>query len=186
MTILHPSYRILALAALLLLMCVNPGQQILYVPTIIFSGCFDYNATGTCTQETLAGSLGFPNKCFMSGDTVNMYFYSPDYSPGSQCQGKMIRIHVFRTDSTYVTTRDAIFHMYDCVTGQAGMSFETIPSDTVNPNHSLQMKIEGFSSTVGEAVHLTNIVITPRTLTGSMPLAITKGWISGSMGLFQP
>jgi hypothetical protein len=186
MAVVEKLAKLMPVAALLCLLCTLPLKEIPYVPHIIFTGCFDYNQTGACTPETLVGSVGYPNKCYTSGDTVYMYFYTSDYSSPSPCKGKMMWFHIYRTDSTYITTRDAVFHMSDCTTGTSNLTYAVVLSDTLYPDYFLRMKLDNFSQTLGETVLLTDITISPRTLGGNMPLAITKGRISGSMGTKTP
>jgi hypothetical protein len=183
MNVLFTSIRFYGSAAILFITCTTPLQKIPYEPDILFYGCFDYNKTGACTPETLPGYPAYPNRCYYSGDTTYLYFYSSDYSPTSSgCLGKMVRFQVYKTDSTYITTRCAVFHMSDCATGRTGMTYEVSPSDTINHDIFLRMKIERFSRVIGAPVSLSEIAVTPRTLgPGSMPLTITKGAITGKM-----
>jgi hypothetical protein len=153
-----------------------------YVPLVVFSGCFDYNNTGSCTPETLWGSFLNPNKCYFSSDTLNLYFYTKDYSSGSTCSGKMIRFHIFKTDSSYIVTKDAICHISDCATGPSNLSYEVTPKDTINTDFFLRMKINLLSKSINDSIDLSEINIKPHNLSGNMGLTITKGFIRGRIG----
>jgi hypothetical protein len=148
-----------------------------YVPVIRFDGYF---VDGD--QFSWPGNRSYPNRCSMTDGTMMMYFYSEDYQQ-SPWKGDQLRLEVYFADSGgYITTHGALFHLSRYGTGPTNLTYDVAPEDTVLERYSISMKVESFSMQGGADVSLTEINVTPRvTGQGSLPLAITKGTITGNV-----
>ena len=149
-----------------------------YVPQIRFDGYF---VDGD--QFSWPGNKAYPNRCYMSGDTMmRMYFYSEDYQQ-SPPNGDQLRLDIFYVDSGgFITTHGALFHLSRYSTGPTNLTYDVVPDDTILKIYSISMKVESFAMQGGAQVTLTNIGVTPRVSgLGTLPLAITKGTITGSV-----
>jgi hypothetical protein len=148
-----------------------------YVPQIRFDGYFENG-----DQFSWPGSKSYPDSCYMSGDTMMMRFYSEDYQE-RPWKGDQLRLEVFFVDSGgFITTHGALFHLSRYSTGPTNLTYDVAPDDTVLKRYSLSMKAESFAMQSGAQVNLTNIGVTPRMSgQGTLPLAITKGTITGSV-----
>jgi hypothetical protein len=148
-----------------------------YVPVIKFDGYF---VDGD--QFSWPGNRSYPNRCYMTGDTMMMYFYSEDYQQ-SPWKGDQLRLEVFYVDSGgFITTHGALFHLSRYSTGPTNLTYDVAPDDTILKRYSLSMKAENFSFQSGAQVLLTNIGVTPCVSgAGTLPLAIMKGTITGNV-----
>jgi hypothetical protein len=151
-----------------------------YVPVIRFDGYFESG-----DQFSWPGNSSNRNSCKMSGDTMMMYFYSEDYqnSPSTGNVGDQLRLEIFYVDSGgYITTHGVYFHLSRYSTAPTNLTYEVAPADTQLKIYNLSMKVENFSFQSGAKVLLTNISVLPRTIgAGTLPLAIIKGTITGSV-----
>jgi hypothetical protein len=148
-----------------------------YVPVIKFDGYF---VDGS--QFSWPGNKSYQNRCYLSGDTMMMYFFSEDYQQNPWV-GDQLRLEVFYVDSGgYVTTHGALFHLARYSTGPTNLTYEVVPADTELKTYSLSMKAEKFSFAGGARIQLTNIGVTPRAIgAGTLPCGIAKGTITGNV-----
>jgi hypothetical protein len=149
-----------------------------YVPVIRFDGYFESG-----DQFSWPGNSSNRNRCKMSGDTMVMYFYSEDYQQSSISTGDQLRLEIFHVDSGgFITTHGVYFHLSRYSTAPTNLTYEVAPSDTQLKTYNLSMKVENFSFQSGAKVLLTDISVSPRSLgAGTLPLAIIKGTITGSV-----
>ena len=147
-----------------------------YVPVIRFDGYF---VDGD--QFSWPGNSSYHNRCYMSGDTMWMYFYSEDYQQSSISTGDQLRLEVFHVDSGgFITTHGVYFHLSRYSTAPTNLTYDVAPADTMLKTYSLSMKVASFSFQSGAPVSLTDIGVTPRlTGAGTLPLQITRGTITG-------
>lgn len=164
---------------LCLLSCsrTSPLNPLPYAPVIRFDGYF---VDGD--QFSWPGNRFYPNRCFTSGDTMMMYFYSEDYQQ-SPWKGDQLRLEVFYVDSGgYITTHGALFHLSRYSFGPTNLTYDVAPEDTILERYSLSMKVDRFAMQGGAGISLSEIGVTPRVSgQGTFPLAITKGTITGSV-----
>jgi hypothetical protein len=146
-----------------------------YVPVIRFDGYF---VDGD--QFSWPGNRSNHNRCYMTGGTMMMYFFSEDYQQ-SPPQGDQLRLEVYFADSGgFITTHGALFHLSRYSTGPTNLTYEVVPGDTVLERYSISMKVESFSMHGGAAISLTEVGVTPCVIgQGTLPLAIMKGTITG-------
>jgi hypothetical protein len=155
----------------------SPLNPLPYVPVIKFSGAF---ADGD--EFSWKGNRSNPNRCYLFGDTLMMYFFSEDYQESPR-QGDQLRLEVFRVDSGgFITTHGIYFHLSRYSTGPTNLTYEVVPSDTLGRTYSLSMKVVDFSFQSGAAISLNNIGVTARVLgQGTLPCTITMGTITGNV-----
>jgi hypothetical protein len=146
-----------------------------YIPVITMHGFFKDG-----DEFSWPGNRIYPNRCYLSGDTMMMYFYSEDYQQ-SPWTGDQLRLEVFHVDSGgYITTRGVYFHLSRYGSGPTNLTYDVAPIDTQLTTYSLSMNVESFSFQGGAAVSLIDIGVTPRVSgQGTLPLAIAKGTITG-------
>ncbi len=163
-----------AAAALLFLFCNNAGLAIPpYVPVIVFSGYINGD------QFSWTGNPDYHDSCYMSNDTLRMFFYSPDYQ-ANPWQGDQLRLEIFHPDSAFITTHSVIFHLSRYSTGSTNLTYEVVPSDTVTGSYGISMKIGSFGMSSGAQISLSDIGVTPRVSgMGDIAATIIKGTITG-------
>jgi len=171
--------------ALPFLLCSKSGiLGVFYTPSIVFTGNFNYSSTPNAgTPETLSGNYSYPNRCSLATNSVHMFFFSSDYSanPWTGCQ---IHLILYKTDSSYIITHDAIFNLavYEIGSTNLNLTYLVTPADTNYPDYFLSMKVESFTREKGGNVSISAISISPQSIgTGSLPLVITKGTINGTL-----
>jgi hypothetical protein len=164
-------------AALVFTFCNNAGKLEVppYVPAVVFSGTINSD------QISWPGNIDYPNRCYLSNDTMMMYFYSQDYQE-HPWKGDQLRLEIFHPDSAFIITHSVIFHLSRYSTGSTNLTYDVSPPDTESGSFGISMKIGSFAMQNGAAVSLTNIGVTPQSSgLGTLPAVITNGTITGAV-----
>jgi hypothetical protein len=148
-----------------------------YAPVITFAGIVGSDSL------YLPGNRQNPNKCEFYADTVQMYFYSADYSPGATYTGDQMRIDVLSADSQFITKKHARLHFTRYDKNQNTTTYEITPADTLNSEKILSMKVVKFDWKSGGPVYLTDMTASAPPLGpyGTGYLSIARGVITGNI-----
>lgn len=141
------------------------------------------NAIINNTELNFPGNWQNPNRCTVRDDTMDIYFYSEDFSIGHTFLGDQIRLMIFPFNSDSLTKlgiRNVLMRFSRYSDGNS--TYELIPGDTMfAPPCAAEMDIVTYQPSPGGEVQIENLFIRPRPVgtpvTGAME--ISRGTISG-------
>ncbi|MBD3420313.1 MAG: hypothetical protein GF398_09380 [Chitinivibrionales bacterium] len=154
------------------------------IPSLVYTPPVTFSATVNDSALTMEGNRFNPNTAQLRGDTLDMFFCTGDYRPGSLPTGMYMRMHVypFNLDSfSLLSTRHLLIKFTDH--HYLTQSYLINPSDTIDNGDRAELEIMAYNRRRGGEVHLQKLSAGARPLGQSQitPLEIVNGVITGNI-----
>lgn len=159
------------------LFCTNPSCPLLdYDPPVTFSGFFNG------VEVSMGGNAFWPNGCRLKRDTIQMFFYSDNFSEINNIRnGDFMRIFIFPGQDSLIGVKRMILHLARY--HEYNSTYTILPRDTMSAVISAKMHRVALSPASGSRVHIDRINMYTIPVAGSTgeQMEITKGIITGAV-----
>jgi hypothetical protein len=159
------------------LFCTNPSSPLLYYePPITFSGFFNG------VEVSMRGNAFWPNRCRLKRDTIQMFFYSDNFSEVNKIRnGDFMRIYIFQGRDSLIGVKHMILHLARY--HEYNSTYTILPRDTASAAIDAKMYRVALNPSRGSRVYIDRINMYTIPITGSSgeQMEITKGIITGAV-----
>ncbi len=154
--------------------------DVLYSPVATFSGWVNGDSLH------LPGNLRHPNTCTASVNSVDMCFYSEDFSSvGTTWTGSMLKLSLFVCGSDTAISNGGVLFRYSAFTN-GNLTFQISREDTLRPiANPISLHVVQCSRHKGDEIRIEDISARPRLLTTGgirgFDATFSQGTISGTI-----